>query len=74
MSSKKKPAKKRASKATLPIDSFRILAQVRDTPAVREILLSSEAKFYLTGIDRNNAKLQKMIRREEVLAQHPGHA
>ncbi len=66
---KKKPSKKKASKPKI-----RILAQVELTPAVVEILKSSEAKLYLTGIDRANGKLQAMIRRESVLAQHPGHA
>jgi hypothetical protein len=69
---KKKPSKKKASKPAKP--KIRILAQVELTPAVVEILKSSEAKLYLTGIDRANGKLQAMIRREEVLAQHPGHA
>lgn len=86
MSSKKKPAKKakkkRASRAvdTLPDPDvlvheppeIRILAQVELTPAVEEILKSNEAKLYLTGIDRAFGKLQAMIRRESVLAQHPG--
>jgi hypothetical protein len=75
LSTKKKPAKKRAKKkATLPIDSFRILAQVRDTPEVNEILKSAEAKLYLKGIDRANGKLQAMIARELQLRRHPGHA
>jgi hypothetical protein len=74
VSTKKKPAKKRKKKATLPIDSFRILAQVRDTPEVNEILKSNEAKLYLTGIQRADAKLQAMIARELQLRRHPGHA
>ena len=66
---KKKPAKKKASKPKI-----RILAQVELTPAVVQILKSNEAKLYLTGIERANGKLQAMIRREAVLARHPGHA
>ena len=52
MSTKKKPAKKKRAKkkSTLPIDSFRILAQVKITPEIEEILLSNEAKLYLGGI------------------------
>ena len=68
---KKKLRKKRA---TLPIDSFRILAQVRDTTEVNEILKSAEAKLYIKGIERANAKLQAMIDRELQLRKHPGHA
>lgn len=75
MSTKKKPAKKRAKKkSTLPIDSFRILAQVRDTPEINEILKSNEAKLYLGGIQRAQAKLQTVIDRELRLRRHPGHA
>lgn len=66
---KKKPSKKKASKPKV-----RILAQVELTPAVVEILKSNEAKLYLTGIDRSLKKLEAMIHREAVLAQHPGHA
>ncbi len=65
---KKKPAKKKAK------PKIRILAQVELTPAVLEILKSTEAKLYLTGIERANGKLQAMIEREAVLARHPGHA
>lgn len=68
----KKTGKKKASKKTKP--KVRILAQVEETPEVLEILKSAEAKLYLTGIDRAFGKLQAMIRREAVLAQHPGHA
>ena len=78
MTNKKKPAKKRTKKrtkkATLPIDSFRILAQVRDTAQINEILKSAEAKLYIRGIERANAKLQAMIDREIQLRKHPGHA
>jgi len=73
-SSKKKPAKKRAKKATLPIISSRILAEVQDTPEINEILKSNEAKLYLAGIERANSKLQAMIARELQLRRHPGHA
>lgn len=69
---KKKPSKKKSKAAPKP--EIRILAQVELTPAVEEILKSSEAKLYLTGIARADGKLQAMIRREDVLAQHPGHA
>ena len=71
MSTKKKPAKKKAAKKKPEI---RILSQVELTPAVLEILKSSEAKLYLGGIQRADAKLQAMIDREAVLARHPGHA
>lgn len=76
MSTKKKPAKKKRAKkkSTLPIDSFRILAQVKDTPEINEILKSNEAKLYLGGIERANSKLQAMIARELQLRRHPGHA
>ncbi len=67
---KKKPSKKKSKAAPKP--KIQILAQVELTPAVVEILKSSEAKLYLTGIDRAFGKLQAMIRRESVLAQHPG--
>ena len=66
---KKKPAKKKPAKPKI-----RILSQVELTPAVLEILKSSEAKLYLGGIERANGKLQAMIEREAVLARHPGHA
>ncbi len=68
-----KKASKKKSKAA-PKPKVRILAQVELTPQVEEILKSSEAKLYLTGIERANGKLQAMIRREAVLARHPGHA
>ena len=76
MSTKKKPAKKKRAKkkSTLPIDSFRILAQVKITPEIEEILLSNEAKLYLGGIERANSKLQAMIARELQLRRHPAHA
>lgn len=85
---KKKPAKKakkkRASRAidTLPDPDvlvheppeIRILSQIELTPAVLEILKSSEAKLYLGGIARADQKLQAMIGREAVLARHPGYS
>ena len=86
---RKKPAKKKAKKKLAgtkadkvilddigdePILKTRILAVIEITPAIEELLKSNEAKLYLTGIDRAFGKLQAMIRRETVLAQHPGHA
>ncbi len=66
---KKKPSKKKPAKPKI-----RILSQVELTPAVLEILKSTEAKLYLGGIARADGKLQAMIEREAVLARHPGHA
>lgn len=44
--------------------SFRILASLEMKPGVEEILQSSEAKLYLTGIQRARAKLQAVVDRE----------
>jgi len=65
--------KLRKKKATLSPGTFRILAQVRDTTEVNEILKSAEAKLYIKGIERANAKLQAMIAREMALLRHPAH-
>lgn len=52
---------------------FRILAMIELKEGVEEILVSNEAKLYLTGIQRGRAKLQAMLDRELALRHHPGH-
>ena len=52
---------------------FRILAMIEMSDGVEEILVSNEAKLYLTGIQRGRAKLQAMLDRELALRHHPGH-
>ena len=54
--------------------SFRILAALEMKPGVEEILQSSEAKLYLTGIQRARAKLQAVVDRELAIMFPPeGH-
>jgi hypothetical protein len=85
---RKKPSKKKASKKLAgtkankvilddigdePILKTRILAVIDITPEIEEILKSTEAKLYLTGIARAMSKLRAMIARETALTRHPAH-